>query len=197
MYSHLCIYVLMYLNSNNTTHNISEWAAGSPWWQFAVHLKMMIEWCQKCTLRPWLSKFGDALGDQDQVNSAIHLEAIMERECRGTQRTWMCEHGWHNRVTLDVYMEAFIVQTRRRWSSYHKHALQGCNWVNSGEYLAVVNGRCTGCRDCIHQVVNFQLWECDEMTLPLTSHGELAGGSQSCRKACQKLKLHSGVNLLS
>jgi len=30
------------------------------------------------------------------------------------------------------------------------------------------------------------------MTLPLSSHGELADGGRSCKQACRKLKLHSG-----
>jgi len=41
---------------------------------------------------------------------------------------------------------------------------------------------------------NSKPWECDEVTLPLSSHGGLAGGSRSSKEACQKLKLHSGVN---
>jgi len=45
-----------------------------------------------------------------------------------------------------------------------------------------------------HQLVKSQPWECDKVTLPLSSHGELAGGGRSCMEARQKLKLHSGVN---
>jgi hypothetical protein len=33
-----------------------------------------------------LSKFGDALGGRDQVNSEMHLEAVMERVGRYTWR---------------------------------------------------------------------------------------------------------------
>jgi len=46
----------------------------------------------------------------------------------------------------------------------------------------------------MHQLVNLQPWECDMVTLPLSSHGELADGGQSCKEARRKLKLHSGVN---
>jgi len=46
----------------------------------------------------------------------------------------------------------------------------------------------------IHQFVNSQLWECDDVILSSSSHTKLAGSSQSCREACRKLKLHSGVN---
>jgi len=41
---------------------------------------------------------------------------------------------------------------------------------------------------------NLQPWECGKVTLPLSSHGELAGGGRSYMEAHQKLKLHSGVN---
>ena len=34
-----------------------------------------------------------------------------------------------------------------------------------------------------------------QLTRPLSSHGGLANGGQSCREAGQMLKLHSGVNL--
>jgi len=37
-------------------------------------------------------------------------------------------------------------------------------------------------------------WECDNVTLPLSSHGELADGGRSCREVRRKLNLHSGVN---
>jgi len=54
--------------------------------------------------------------------------------------------------------------------------------------------RRAGCCNSIHQLVNLQLWECDEVTLPLSSHGELAGGGQSRTEVRWKLKLHTGVN---
>jgi len=67
--------------------------------------------------------------------------------------------------------------------------------VRLDKYLKAVNGWCAGCSDSIHQLVDSQKWECDKVTLSLSSPGELADGSQSCRKARRKLKLHSGVNL--
>jgi len=48
--------------------------------------------------------------------------------------------------------------------------------------------------ETIHQLVNLQLWECDNVTLPLSCQGELVDGSRSCREVRSKLKLHSGVN---
>jgi hypothetical protein len=38
------------------------------------------------------------------------------------------------------------------------------------------------CWDSMHQLVNLQLWEYDEVTLPLSAHGELAGGGRSNRE---------------
>ena len=49
----------------------------------------------------------------------------------------------------------------------------------------------------LHSSVRYsylQPWECDEVSLPLSSHVELAGGSQTWKEECWGLKLHSGVN---
>jgi len=54
--------------------------------------------------------------------------------------------------------------------------------------------RRAGCWDSIHQSVNLQRWECDDLTLLLSCHRELAGGGRSWRDARRKLKLHSAVN---
>jgi len=51
-----------------------------------------------------------------------------------------------------------------------------------------------GAETVFHQLVNSQLWECDKVTLPLSSHGEMADGGRLCMEARRKLKLHSGVN---
>jgi len=37
-----------------------------------------------------------------------------------------------------------------------------------------------------HQLVNFQPWECDNVTVPWSCDGELADGSRSCREALRK-----------
>jgi len=72
--------------------------------------------------------------------------------------------------------------------------LGGRNRVSLHEYLEAVDERHVGCCDFFHRLVNLQLWECDNVTLPLSCHGELADGGGSCREARWKLKLHSGVN---
>jgi len=46
----------------------------------------------------------------------------------------------------------------------------------------------------IHRLVDSQTWECQKVTVPLSSNGQLADGGRMCREARQKLKLHSGVD---
>jgi len=46
----------------------------------------------------------------------------------------------------------------------------------------------------MYQLVDSQMRECDKVTLPLSSHGELADGGRSYREACRKVTLHAGVN---
>jgi len=69
--------------------------------------------------------------------------------------------------------------------------------VRLERYLEAVERQCTGCFNSIHQLVDSQTRECAKLSLLLSAHGELADGSRSCREACGKLKLHSGVNLES
>jgi hypothetical protein len=45
------------------------------------------------------------------------------------------------------------------------------------------------------QLFKLHSWECDKVTLPLSSHGELPVGSRLYREARQKQKMHSGVIL--
>jgi len=58
-----------------------------------MRLETGIEWTQRCTWRPGSSKFGDALGDQDRVNSEMHLYAVIERVWRCTWRPWSSQCG--------------------------------------------------------------------------------------------------------
>jgi len=75
LYSHLCIYVSIYLYSYPSTHSISGLPAGSAWEQFEVGLKMTIEWTQRYTPSPWSSEFGDALGGDHRAS----FEAVIAR----------------------------------------------------------------------------------------------------------------------
>jgi len=85
-------------------------------------------------------------------------------------RTWR-----PNRASLDIDLEAVI---ERDWMSTWRRSMDGA----------------PGAETVFHQLVNSQPWECDKVTLPLSSHGELADGGRSCMEARRKLKLHSGVN---
>ena len=44
------------------------------------------------------------------------------------------------------------------------------------KYFESVDGRSAVYWEGIHQLVEFQLWQCDKLTLPLSAHGELADG---------------------
>jgi len=107
--------------------------------------------------------------------------------------------GGHNRVSLELHLEAIIKRVwRYTWrpeSSQFGEALKGCKGASLDKYWMAVNGQHAGCWDYFHQLVHLQPWECDKVTLPVSSHGELADCSRSCWEARQKLKLPSQVNL--
>jgi len=196
----ILIYVSMYLSSYLSTNDISGLAARGDWEQFKVHQKMMIEWTQRYTPRPWLSEFGDAIGDRDGVNSEMHweaviewvwrctLRAVIEQVCRCTLRPWSSEFGgaigdW-DWVNSEIYWDAMIERvwrcTWRPKSSEHRDALRAV--------------RCARCWDSIHWLVNLKQWECDEVTLPLKLLWGNSWWQSICREVRRKQKLHSGVN---
>jgi len=94
----------------------------------------------------------------------MHLETVIKQVWRCTSRP---RSSWTQRCTW------------RPWSSDFGDTLVGHDLARSGEYLEVFNRRRAGCWDSIQQLVNSQPWESDEVTLPLSSHGELAGGGRS------------------
>jgi len=65
------------------------------------------------------------------------------------------------------------------------------------KYCEAVHGRRAVYWDSVHQVVNSQPCECDNVTIPLSNHGELADDGRSCWEPHQKLTLHSEVNSYS
>ena len=89
-----------------------------------------------------------------------------------------------------MHLQTMIVRTWRRYLSEFGHR----DRVRLDEYLEAVDVRRAGCCESIHQLVNLQQWECDKVTLPLSSHGVLADGGPSCREARRKLKLRTRVN---
>ena len=167
-----------------------------------IHLEAVIEWDWRCTWRPQLSEFGYTLDQSDRVNSVMHLEAVIEWVWR---RNWRPRRSWTQRCTwrpqLSGLGNAFGGRERvplrctwKPWSSEFGDALAGYDRVRSEEYLEAVDRRRVGCWDSIHQLINLQSWEYDEVISPFSLHGELAGGARSCTEACRKLKLHLWVN---
>ena len=93
----------------------------------------------RCTLRPWSSELGDALGGLDRVNSEMHLETVMGRVWRCTGRPWSSEFGdalWGcDRARLEIQLETEIEGTQRcsgrPWLSKVGHKLGSRDRLNS------------------------------------------------------------------
>jgi len=97
----------------------------------------------------------DALGDGDQVNSEMHLEARIVRVWRCTWRPWLCELAGRSRASLEIHLEAEInwkqkmhLQavidrvwrcTLKLWPSEFGDALAGCDRARLEEYLQAVD----------------------------------------------------------
>jgi len=98
-----------------------------------------IEWTQRCTWRPWLSEFRDALGGRDRVNSEMHLEAVIDRVGRYAWRPWSIMTGG---------------VLGGRWS--------GGDWSEGSQSRGSQSGgcgsggMCDGCWDAIHWLT----WNC-------------------------------------
>jgi len=155
---------------------------------------------------PWISVHPpsliyDVLGGHDRASWDMHMEDRIGWTQRCTWRPWSCELGGCNRASLDIHLVAVIERvwrcTWRLWSSEFGDALGGRDEVRLDEYLEAVDGRLARCWDSIHQLVNSQPWECDNVTFPLSSQGELADGGRLCREVRRMLKLHSVVNSYS
>jgi len=138
-----------------------------------MHLEAEMEWTQRCTLRSSSSEFGDAL-----------VKAVFEWVWRCTWRPWSCELAGRNQASLEIHLEAAIEwfwgYTWRPWSSKIWQVLGGSRW--------------TARKDSIYQLVNSQLWECDNLTLPLKLLWRTGWWRSIGREVGWKLKLHSGVN---
>jgi len=163
-----------------------------------IHIATYLHLCY-----PWisvhpLSLINVVLGGRDQTSWDMHLEAEIEWTQRCTWRPCSCELGGRNRASLEIHLEAVIERvwrcTWRLWLSEFGDALGGRDEVRLDEYFEAVHGRRARCWDSIHKLVNSQPWECENVTLPFSSHGELVDGGRSCREVRRKLKLHSGVN---
>jgi len=140
---------------------------------------MTIEWTQRYTLMPWSSKFGDALGGGNQAYMEVHLEAvieqvwryalggcdresleaIIERVCRYIWRPRSSELGGRNHASLEMRLGAVIVRTWRPWSCEFGRVLEGSRWTERRVPR-------------LFSSVNSQPWDCDKVTLHLSSHWE-------------------------
>ena len=79
--------VSRYLYSYLSTHIISWLAAGGAWTQSEVHLKMTIEWTQRCSWRPLSCELRDILEGHYPVNWEIHLESMIKQVWKCTGRS--------------------------------------------------------------------------------------------------------------
>jgi len=109
----------------------------------------------------------------------LYLRTPAVAHSRCTWRPWSSELrdalGGPNRANLEIHLEAVIEWD---WMSTWRRSMDGA----------------PGAETVFHQLVRSQPWECDKVTLPLSSHWELADGGRSCMEAHRKLKLHSAVN---
>jgi len=122
-----------------------------------MQLEIEIVWTQRCNGRLWsseigdahagrsrvnsVSKFGDAIGDLDWVNSEMHLEDVIERVWRCTRRPWSSELE----VQLETEIEWTPRCTGRPWSIEFGDAIGDRAWVNSEMHWETVIERVWRC----------------------------------------------------
>jgi len=157
-----------------------------------MHMVAESEWTQRCNWRPWSSEFGDAPGGRNRMCLDMHLEAESEWTEWCDWRPWSSNFGdalgGRDWVNSEMHLHAVIVRvwrcTWRPLSSVIGGVLEG-GWYDARQVLRLCSS------------VSYSNWQpsgCDEVSLPLSSNGELAGGSRSCKEARRKFKLQSGVN---
>jgi len=166
--------------------------------RLVMHFEAMIKQFWRCSCRLLSSQFGCTHGGHERVYLEIHLEAIIVQTCRMYSNLCGYTLGGHDWTNIEIHSEAVIKQvwrcTPKPWLWDYKDALWGYDWVRLEDNMEAVDGSHTGCwSDSDHQLVYLQQWECDVVAVPLSSNGELAGGSQSGGEVSQKLHLHSGV----
>jgi hypothetical protein len=152
----------------------------------------------RCASKWQSSELRDKPGGCDWASLEMHLEAEQERVWRSTGRLWSSEHrdalGDRDWANLEMQQDAIIVRTCRPYSKGSRYTLRSCNRRSLDGYWEVFDGWCSVCWDSIHQLVNLKPWECEKVSMPFSSLGELAEGSRSCKETRQKRKLHLGVN---
>jgi len=107
-----------------------------------------MESTSRCTPRQCLSQFGNALGGNNIARSVMHSETMIKKSFKCSPRLYSSDFG---------------------------DAPAGHDQARLKENLNVVDGRPAGCwGDTILRLVKLQPWECDKVTLPLHTHGDLA-----------------------
>jgi len=142
-----------------------------------MHSEIVIERVWRCTG-----------GGRNRASLEIHLEAVIESVWRCTWRRWSCEFrdtvGGGEWGSLEIHLEAVIElvwrYTWRLWLSEIGRVLGGGWWTVRWDW--------------IHQLVDSQPWECDDLTLPLKLVWRTGWWWSFSREVRWKLKLHSGVN---
>jgi len=155
-----------------------------------MHSEIVIWWIWRCSWRPCSCE----LGGHNREISEIHFEGTIELVRRCPWRHWSSElpdaHRGCDWPSKEMHLQAVIEQDWKstwRWSILQVVDLAGgrsCSWsimqvvdvagvrlcglsILQVVHPEAVNGRRAGCWDCIHRIVKTQLWECDEVTVPL------------------------------
>ena len=112
----------MYPYSYLSTQSISGLAAGGTGEQWKVRLKITIEWTQRYTPRPWLSKFKGVPEGSNQAYFAIHFDVMIKWTKRCTGRLWWSEFGDALGGNDHANFEAVI---KRDWTSTWRRSMDG------------------------------------------------------------------------
>jgi len=207
----ILIYVSMCLDSCPSTHGISGLAADGASEQFEVRLKMTIQWTQRYTPRPWSSKFEDAIGDRDWVNSEMHWEAIIERVliCTWSPRPSELKQAlWgRDQACLEMQLETEIEWTQRYtwrpWSSELTDTLRDRNQASMEIHLEAMivltwtqwssefGGHNHASLEIHLEAVNEQVWGCTWMPWSSEFQWVLRGSRWTARRW---LRLYSSVS---
>jgi len=152
-----------------------------------------LDWLQTVLERKWRcawTRHSSELRDTLGGHYAVNIEMLFEG-CDQASLQMHLEAG-HDPVNSEAIIKRDSGYSWRPHLSDCKDSLGGHDRARLEEYLE--SGGTPGAWDSVFQIVDSYRWKYEEVTVPVSSHWELAGGSRSCRKACQKLNLNSRVN---
>ena len=123
-----------------------------------MHLEAEIEWTERCTMRSWSCEFGDAIGDQEWVNSRCPW-----RPWSSEFQDALCGRD-RGSVGMQLHTEIKCTEgyTPRQWSSQFGDGIGDRDWVNSEM-----------CREAVIE----RVWRCS-CRLWSSEIGGLHGGSR-------------------